>query len=911
MRVLPLLAVLAAGSPPAEIEFLDERFQLPPGFRIYRYASKEVAPGGYSIAFDGEGRVYVGGDGVILRLIDRDGDGVAEASERVAEGLGKRCPQGLLVVGRRIYAASDRGLVILEDGKRRTAGGVLRAGGDHGTHALVRGLDGFIYFAAGNGSGAKDRSHITEDTSICRSIEGGTIFRIDPDGRRWEAWGTGGRNFYGFAMDEMGEAFLVDSDGEWHYALPHYGSVRFWHSPPGADRGWRDHAGEGCRPEYWPDVYPSLADLGRGSPSAAVFYEHSQFPEPFRGAFLSGDYMWKRTDNNTHAYVTSGRILWMSVRPRGAGYESSRPATLAEGRAAGAGFAVLDLAVAPDGSLLVTGHDEGVYRLFYDPERKGPGPLVPKWPEPTPEELLSLPQPEEEWSRAREETVRAALPDRGVPFLTGVARDPKRPLAQRLRAIRLLAPGLPELPADDPEPAVRAQAAWILGLRGDAAALALLAGDPDPLVRRRALEGLARHPGPVEPLLAGLGDAHRPVRHAALRAIERIDPDRWAARALAHESPVVRANALLALATGRHAVPVTDPLRDLANQARASGDPGLALDALRLSLLHGVSLHDAWLNELLRSDDYRLVREAARVAGRFKLSACLPWLVRALDRSADPTQQFHLVKTIVSIEDGWTPELADEMVAWLNRSDEGPVSEPRGKGFNWTAFWREMLVTFARRHPGAMRKRVASYFYSGAFGAVALEMATDGKWLNDGGLAIIRKRRDEALRKRAESKDALVGRIRTDDELSVFLLGAKGGDAARGARVFTTAGCAACHTAGGGGRVLGPDLAQSLKDKPVEHVVESIVDPSAKIEEKYKAWIVVTKDDQFLQGFLSEETPDEVVLVDGARPLRIPRKSIDRMRASDLSAMPAGLANRLTDAELRDLLAFLRAPARD
>lgn len=146
---------------------------------------------------------------------------------------------------------------------------------------------------------------------------------------------------------------------------------------------------------------------------------------------------------------------------------------------------------------------------------------------------------------------------------------------------------------------------------------------------------------------------------------------------------------------------------------------------------------------------------------------------------------------------------------------------------------------------------------------------------------------------------------RSDEELSAFLLTAKGGEPARGGQVFIAAGCAACHTAGGGGRVLGPDLKQSLQGKPLADVVESIVNPSAKIEEKYKAWVVVTKDDQFLQGFLSEETKDEVVLVDGARPLRIPRKSIDRMRASELSAMPAGLANRLTEAELRDLLAFL------
>src|SRR5687767_2064083 len=44
----------------AEPPLLDERFELPPGFHIYRAAEPELTGGSYDIAFDGDGRLLVG-----------------------------------------------------------------------------------------------------------------------------------------------------------------------------------------------------------------------------------------------------------------------------------------------------------------------------------------------------------------------------------------------------------------------------------------------------------------------------------------------------------------------------------------------------------------------------------------------------------------------------------------------------------------------------------------------------------------------------------------------------------------------------------------------------------------------------------------------------------------------------------
>ena len=104
--ILPLLISTLSG-PPA---FLEDQFHLPPGFRIYKAAGKDLTGGSYDIAFDAQGRLLVGDGKNIRRLSDRDGDGVFDDSEVIASGLGGRGPQGLQVYGDRVYAVGGDGI---------------------------------------------------------------------------------------------------------------------------------------------------------------------------------------------------------------------------------------------------------------------------------------------------------------------------------------------------------------------------------------------------------------------------------------------------------------------------------------------------------------------------------------------------------------------------------------------------------------------------------------------------------------------------------------------------------------------------------------------------------------------------------------------------------------------------------
>ena len=65
------------------------------------------------------------------------------------------------------------------------------------------------------------------------------------------------------------------------------------------------------------------------------------------------------------------------------------------------------------------------------------------------------------------------------------------------------------------------------------------------------------------------------------------------------------------------------------------------------------------------------------------------------------------------------------------------------------------------------------------------------------------------------------------------------------------------------------------------------------------------------QRLAQERTSDEVVLATGAnQEARIARDEIEEIRPGTVSVMPAGLDQQLTDQELADLVAFLKAAGR-
>ena len=89
-------------------------------------------------------------------------------------------------------------------------------------------------------------------------------------------------------------------------------------------------------------------------------------------------------------------------------------------------------------------------------------------------------------------------------------------------------------------------------------------------------------------------------------------------------------------------------------------------------------------------------------------------------------------------------------------------------------------------------------------------------------------------------------------------------------------------------------------------LADAIVYPSKHVVERFKASVVVTDDGKILKGFITERNADFLSVTDlQNRVTRLRQDEVESVQTQNVSLMPAKLLSRLTDEEIRDLLAFL------
>lgn len=139
------------------------------------------------------------------------------------------------------------------------------------------------------------------------------------------------------------------------------------------------------------------------------------------------------------------------------------------------------------------------------------------------------------------------------------------------------------------------------------------------------------------------------------------------------------------------------------------------------------------------------------------------------------------------------------------------------------------------------------------------------------------------------------------------------GDAERGRQLFFggASQCKTCHRVQKEGGTLGPDLSEIGKKYPRNELLESLLDPSKKIDPKFQTHTLVTTAGKVFSGTLVERTDTEIVLniLEGAetRVVRAPMAEVEELQTQKKSLMPDRLLRDLTIQQAADLLEFLRS----
>jgi putative heme-binding domain-containing protein len=134
-----------------------------------------------------------------------------------------------------------------------------------------------------------------------------------------------------------------------------------------------------------------------------------------------------------------------------------------------------------------------------------------------------------------------------------------------------------------------------------------------------------------------------------------------------------------------------------------------------------------------------------------------------------------------------------------------------------------------------------------------------------------------------------------------------GGDPKKGGRIFwshQTAQCIRCHSFDDYGGSAGPRMNGVASRLTREQILESLIEPSARIAPKFGSVTLELKNNSKIAGILQEEKANEFVLKIGDRPDTLIRKADVTKRINSTSSMPP-MIYLLTKKEIRDVVSFL------
>ncbi len=155
------------------------------------------------------------------------------------------------------------------------------------------------------------------------------------------------------------------------------------------------------------------------------------------------------------------------------------------------------------------------------------------------------------------------------------------------------------------------------------------------------------------------------------------------------------------------------------------------------------------------------------------------------------------------------------------------------------------------------------------------------------------------VRATSQDKQALIGKFKP-------LLAAEkltAADRSRGRLLFTRH-CAACHKLFGEGQTVGPELTGSQRAN-VDYLLENLVDPNALVGRDYQMTIIQTTDGRVINGIILREDDDVIAVQTQNERVLVPANEIEARERSKVSLMPEGLLDKLSETELRELIAYV------
>ncbi len=126
--------------------------------------------------------------------------------------------------------------------------------------------------------------------------------------------------------------------------------------------------------------------------------------------------------------------------------------------------------------------------------------------------------------------------------------------------------------------------------------------------------------------------------------------------------------------------------------------------------------------------------------------------------------------------------------------------------------------------------------------------------------------------------------------------------------------CWACHDLFGDGNAIGPGLTGSNR-ADLDYILSNIIDPSAEVGREYLMTTVTMQDGRIVAGMVVDENNHTITLQSGSSrdsvrksQIKIDAAGEPMIQRSEISLMPIGQLQSMSDENVRDLIAYLASP---
>ncbi|WP_246255799.1 PVC-type heme-binding CxxCH protein [Cyclobacterium plantarum] len=844
------------------VTVLDERLEL----TLMKQDPEIVTPIG--IAVDEKDRVYVleshthlppkdyqGPDHDLIKVYeDGNGDGNWDRESVFAEGLFEGLniafsPEGHLfaVTSKEVWKFYDEdGDGISERSEKLMA---FTKPGQVYAHAAILSIafdtEGYMYIGRGNTGAAHWIFQGSDGKEVSGYGDGGNILRAKTDGTELEIFSTGYWNPFDLKFDNYGRLLVADNDPDSR------GPNRLVHAVKGSDFGYQSlFGGSGIHPYLaWngelPGTLPYAAPLGE-SPSGLLNANLGRLPQDYHDQMLCT--IWEESS-----------IVRIALEEKGLSLTGSTEVILRGGK----NFRPVAFAADSKGNIYFTDWVERVY------PNHGKGKI---------------------WKLSAKENTEH-LAQRSL-YDPPIANEKVKRLNQLLSKSTNFDQHFKNLQSNDP------------------------------FVRHTAVMGLSRevHRKKLE---QAMQDASADVRLSALLALRHSDHPREAALArqfLEDPDPEIRRMALIWI--GSHGLASQ---RENLERALTAGDFTTQLFETYLETVKLLEpqFQKAYQNkqeEISKRIPLELPDEfiAGIVSDPSNPSQMRAFALRYLEDPADQKEllleflslekeEYLLMEVIQTLANVPDPQVADVLLQ-ISLSTNKPVNL---RAESLSALSRQPLKEWREIIPllevSSENLAIAAARYLRAkSGEEAVKLAME-RVLNDGSTCDSEGLRQQLML--ALSQDT--GQRPDPQELDAWNSLLEGpADPDRGRRVFysNTSLCSTCHVVGARGGDLGPDLSNVGKSKDRRGLIGSILLPSEEMSPEWQGWFIEMKDGTRYDGRQIDVGYEDIKLYTQAEGF-VQVKKADALEygMSATSLMPEGLEKRLSNQDLKDLLAFLES----